>query len=515
LWGDNIVDFQDHLNDLGSQLQLLFLRVNRLEDTLLVHVVGSEGHGVNSDEWVLLFDLHFLDVTYIGDWVESGVLSESHWDLLESVGESADGILFNSIDLISLLGNLDGASELSGTTSSNYVVILDHVSDDADGIEEASLGLVTNRAGSTSDQHGDGLGVLAFLNEENLIVRGTERELLDNSSLSELLWGNLFESWDDSSSGGDSQELDLDSSNPSDSWKFIMHEKMVGLVIETPLAEHDVGSGVLALLNHVHEVLLLHIIQLLVVCGTLNLKTMLRLWLWWFEWASQDQYLGVLNFLVHLWVREVLVQNDSLDELGIFKSSSCLGHDLDEVKVDVLSLKVGDMQNGLESQVGVVSLALRDNLGSKSGHCALSKILMVVLGNIYLLLNLVQLLHCNLAGGLKAVSDLQWVDTLIEKLLGLLEDGASEDHNSGSSISDLIVLGCGKLYQKSGGLMMDLHLLEDGGTIVGDDDLSVWRNQHLVHTLWTEGSLKEGSNSSGGQDVNLSNILKIVGCLTL
>jgi hypothetical protein len=282
-----------------------------------------------------------------------------------------------------------------------------------------------------------------------------------------------------------------------------MHKEMVGLIIETPLTEDDTGSGILTFLHHIDEVLLLHIIQFLVILSALNFETVLGLWLWWLEWASQNKDLSILDFLLHLWMREVLVKDDTLDELTVLESTTGLGDDLDEVEVNVLSLEIGDMEHGLKGQVGVVSLALGDNLGSKSGHCALSKILVIVLGNVNLLLNLIELLHSDVTSSLEAVSNLQWVDSLVEELLGLLENGASKDNDTSSSISDFIILGSRELNQEFGGLMMDLHLLKDGGAIVGDDDLSIWTNEHLVHSLWSEGSLEEGGNGSCSQDVNL------------
>ena len=316
---------------------------------MLVHVVGSEGHAINTQEWVLLLNLHFLDFTDISDWVESGVLGESHWDLLESIGESSNGVLLNSVNLVGLLGNLDGTSQLGSTTSSDNIIILDHVSDNTDGIEEASLGLVANGSRSTSDKDGNGLGVVALLDKKDLIVGCTEREFLDASSLSELLWSNLLESWNNSGSSGDGKELNLDSTNPSDSWELIMHEEMVSLIIETPLAKYDVGTGILALLHHVDEVLLLHIIQFFVVCSALNFKTVLGLWFWWLECAGKNENLSILNFLYHLWMREVLIENDTLNECTVFKSTTGLGNDLNEVEVDILSLEIGNMKHGLES----------------------------------------------------------------------------------------------------------------------------------------------------------------------
>lgn len=38
---DNVVDLEDHLDDLGGQLQLLLLREEGLVDLLLLHIVGA------------------------------------------------------------------------------------------------------------------------------------------------------------------------------------------------------------------------------------------------------------------------------------------------------------------------------------------------------------------------------------------------------------------------------------------------------------------------------------------
>lgn len=65
--------------------------------------------------------------------------------------------------------------------------------------------------------------------------------------------------------------------------------------------------------------------------------------------------------------------------------------------------------------------------------------------------------YSDFAGSFKAVSDLEWMDTLVEQLLGLLKDGTSQHDNTGGSISNFIVLGSRKFSQKFGGLVMDFH----------------------------------------------------------
>mmetsp|Transcript_40263 Transcript_40263/g.61440 ORF Transcript_40263/g.61440 Transcript_40263/m.61440 type:complete len:306 (-) Transcript_40263:19-936(-) len=277
---------------------------------------------------------------------------------------------------------------------------------------------------------------------------------------------------------------------------------MVGLVVETPLAEDNIGSGILDALNLVNEVLLLHLVKLLVVLGGLDLEVVLGLGLGGLEGAGQDAHLGILDLLLHLGVREVLVDDDSLDELRVGKGATGLGHNFNQVEVDILPLEISHVEHGLDGEVGEVGLALTDDLRAESGHGALSEEIMVVLGDVELFLDVVKLLDSDIAGLLKSVRNFKRVNSLVQQPLSLLQNGSGEHHNTRSSVSDFVVLGGGKLNQQSGGLVVDLHLLEDSGSVVGDDDLSVGADEHLVHSLGAEGSLEETGNSPGSEDVD-------------
>ena len=48
-----------------------------------------------------------------------------------------------------------------------------------------------------------------------------------------------------------------------------------------------------------------------------------------------------------------------------------------------------------------------------------------------------------------------------------------------------------------------LHLLEDGGAIVGHNDFAVGTHEHFVHALGSEGRLQETGNCAGCHDVDL------------
>ena len=113
--------------------------------------------GIDTDEWVILADLLFSQRGDIFDRVVSGVFGEGERDFLEGFSEGADSVLLNTTDLIGLLGDGDRAGELGSTTTTNDVAVLDHVTDDADSVMEASLGLVTDGAGATTDHDCYGL----------------------------------------------------------------------------------------------------------------------------------------------------------------------------------------------------------------------------------------------------------------------------------------------------------------------------------------------------------------------
>ena len=84
-------------------------------------------------------------------------------------------------------------------------------------------------------------------------------------------------------------------------------------------------------------------------------------------------------------MREIFVENDTLDKLTVFNGSTSLSDDSDQVEVNILSFEVSNVKNRLDSKLGVLFLALAHNLGSKCSHSALSKELVVVLGNVNLI----------------------------------------------------------------------------------------------------------------------------------
>jgi len=194
---------------------------------------------------------------------------------------------------------------------------------------------------------------------------------------------------------------------------------VVSLVIEAPLAEDDVSAGVLDLLDHVNEVVRFHLLELLVVLNGLDLDTVLGLGLWGLEGAGEDHDLGVLDLLLHGGMGEVLVNDDTLNELGVLDGTTGLHDDLDQIEVHVLAVNVGNVEHGLDSKISKVVLALADDLGAESSGGALAEVSEVVLLDVNLLGDFVDFLYRNFTSLLKTISNFKRVNAFIEKLLGL------------------------------------------------------------------------------------------------
>ena len=128
-------------------------------------------------------------------------------------------------------------------------------------------------------------------------------------------------------------------------------------------------------------------------------------------------------------------------------------------------------------------LALADDLGAESGDGALAKEFMIILLNVDLLLDSINPLHSNIACTLETISNLEGVNSLVKKFLGLIEEGSSKNNDTSSSITDLVVLRLRKLDEEAGSLVLNLHLLNNGGTVVGDNDITI-RAVYIVLTTY-------------------------------
>jgi len=66
---------------------------------------------------------------------------------------------------------------------------------------------------------------------------------------------------------------------------------------------------------------------------------------------------------------------------------------------------------------------------------------MVVLSDVQFLLNGIKLLDSDVTSFLETISNLEWMNTFVQKLLGLVKDCSSKNNDTGGTISNFIILG--------------------------------------------------------------------------
>ena len=103
-----------------------------------------------------------------------------------------------------------------------------------------------------------------------------------------------LESGHNSSTSGDGDQLNLWASHPSDCGQFVLEKEMVCLVIKAPLTDGQGGPGVLHLLHHGLEALLLILPELLVILHIADVQLVLGLWLGGLKWTGQDSNFNIL-----------------------------------------------------------------------------------------------------------------------------------------------------------------------------------------------------------------------------
>ena len=152
--------------------------------------------------------------------------------------------------------------------------------------------------------------------------------------------------------------LNFGTTNPSNSGQVILHEQMVGFIVETPLTDDHVGTGVLDTLDHLLELVLLIRLELLVLLDGGDVQLVLGLWLGRLEWASQNGNLGIGDLLWHLRMGKILSDEDTLHQLGVGEGATHLSFNLDQFKINVLAFQISDGQHGIHGNASVLFVVL-------------------------------------------------------------------------------------------------------------------------------------------------------------
>ena len=270
-------------------------------------------------------------------------------------------------------------------------------------------------------------------------------------------------------------------------------EELLGVVVDELSVNENVGSVLedfVDLSLHLHLLGLLdlgnggHGVDLDLGAHNLNFVVVHR--------GVGDKDTGLLNSAITSG-SDALLENHTVGNERVSKSATGLLDDLDVIHV-AGSLKSED---GLDGELSESATIVEQKLGGESGHSDVSKISLefdlisrVVHGDIFQ----------NFLGGVTSNSpsldDNLRVNSLRDKLLGLLEEFTGHDGNSGGTITDLFVLGHGDVDKDFGGRVVDVNRFEDGGSVISDSNLLArllvtHGLEDLVHALGSKSGLDQ------------------------
>ncbi|RUS27387.1 hypothetical protein BC938DRAFT_483324 [Jimgerdemannia flammicorona] len=224
----------------------------------------------------------------------------------------------------------------------------------------------------------DSTCVGALLNDKHAVLGGTEGQLANNTSMSKFGFRQVLETRNNAAIGSDGNQLkpvsrhdkhnmycqnknrsaylDFRSTHPPHRWQLILHQQMVRLVIEAPLANDQVRTSVLNLTDHLLELVPLVVLQLLVLLDGGDVELVLGFRLGGLERAGEDGNLGVEDFALHLRMRDVLIDDHTMNKDGVVHGAAHLAIDLDEFEVDLFAFEVGDGEDCIDCKLGELGM---------------------------------------------------------------------------------------------------------------------------------------------------------------
>uniref|UniRef100_A0A182Q4N6 Uncharacterized protein n=1 Tax=Anopheles farauti TaxID=69004 RepID=A0A182Q4N6_9DIPT len=334
-------------------------------------------------------------------------------------------------------------TNLGRTTTVNDARVTDQRTHDAQRVVDRSFRFRRHHFVATADQHGHGARVLAVFDHQHLVLGRTEAKLAHHTRRTELIGRKFLETWHNTATGSDRNQLNLGSTNPTDGRQLLLQQQMVRLIIEAPLTDGKRGARILHLLHHLQELLLLVFAQL----------------------AAR-----VLHPAAHLTLQ------------------------LDQLEVDVLLFEIGHRQHRVHRNFRHLPVTLVHDLAAERGHRHLDQWFLVLSRHRERVGDRVQMLHGTLGRQLEPIGNTDRVDATVEQRFGLLEQSTGQHHHSGRTIADLIVLRLAELHHQFADFVIHIHLLHDRCTVVRDRDVTVAADHHLVQTLRSERRPDDGGD---------------------
>jgi hypothetical protein len=208
-------------------------------------------------------------------------------------------------------------------------------------------------------------------------------------------------------------------------------------------------------------------------------------------------------------VGSYLVEDESLDELGVLDGSSDLLDDADEVEVDVgRRRRVDDAQHCVDGERRQLRGVVADDFAVERRDGRLDERLAVgqVRRDGDRLENFLRLVRRQQP----RLADLRRVDTLLEQILSGGEQSAGQNDDGGGPVAGLHVLRARHVHQHLGGRVRHLHLAKNRSAVVGDENLAGRRSDHFVHALGSQRRADAVGDGLRGDNIRRANVLLLL-----
>mmetsp|Transcript_14603 Transcript_14603/g.29778 ORF Transcript_14603/g.29778 Transcript_14603/m.29778 type:complete len:428 (+) Transcript_14603:27-1310(+) len=354
---DDVVDSEDHGRALDAGLDGLHLDGIGLVKAGRGHVLDLASDAVDTEAAVLpgIIGGGVLR-TQLGDGSDHGdatVGSEGAGNDLHGLSDGLVGPLHDSLHLLALPAEGDGHGHLGAAASEEELRLVHDVADDLHGVLEVALDLVEDVLGASTEEDGAGLGVLALLEEGEVLVAELPN-LEEAAAGADVALLQLVGPADDGGPARPGNPVVIRLPEPPERRDARLGEIVLGEVTHALLCDDNVGVKGDDLRALVLDVLLLHAEHGVPVGLVSDLDVRLGLALLVLEGAIEEHDTGVLDAPAHLGVRDVLVEHDAVQDLAVVDLTAGdllhLGIPLD---VDLLPAADvdGDAQNGIEGHL--------------------------------------------------------------------------------------------------------------------------------------------------------------------
>mmetsp|Transcript_24755 Transcript_24755/g.44620 ORF Transcript_24755/g.44620 Transcript_24755/m.44620 type:complete len:537 (+) Transcript_24755:83-1693(+) len=410
---------------------------------------------------------------------------------------------------------------LGRPAAGDQVPLLHQRANHALGIVDGAIGLGQHQLVRPSEQHRRGASGIGHAHELDHLVPGSgEDDVSHVLGTAKLLGRQGVHVGNRRASQGATDELyvgplDVRHDQNAHLGQEVQAQFVVGIAKDALLDEHDVGPALLDLFAHVEDVLAL-VAQDTIHGGVVaHDDVVVHVSLGSGKAELNQSNLGILDLTGPTRrLGGALVEHQAGHELGIIHGPSQLLHhpNVPQIHIDGIAGIVSQYpQHGIHGQRCQQVAVLRHHLRRQAGLHGMNERLAIV--HVHRLGRLLEQLGALFGGLVEAGGDHGGVDALAEQSGAGVEEGAGEDDHGGGAVAGLDVLGLGAFHEHLGGGVEDVHFGEDGGAVVGDEDLAGGELHELVHSAGSQGGADGSSNSLGRNDIRNSNILSLASFL--